>query len=124
MALSNRQQLAKRLADELARFEDVWVTSPLPLQDGMRLRLQIADRVRNEMIQILKDWGYEARFVSVLPRVCPTGLMAACLWEVDFPGDRQPIIDDRTIRGEIAKPAKTDVEIEGMRRYLGLEVKK
>jgi len=106
MALSNRQQLAKRLADELARFEDVWVTSPLPLQDGMRLRLQIADRVRNEMIQILKDWGYEARFVSVLPRVCPTGLQAACLWEVDFPGDRQPIIDDRTIRGEIANQPK------------------
>ena len=120
--LTNRQQLARRLVDELSRFDDVWVTSPLPLRDGDRLRLQIADRVRNEMIQILKDWGYDARFVSVLPRICPTGLQAACLWEVDFPGDRQPIIDDRqTITGEIAKPEKTSVELEGMRKYLGLK---
>jgi hypothetical protein len=51
--------------------------------------------------------------------------MAACLFEIDFPDDRQPIIDDRKIMGEIAEPKqKTDVELQGMRRYLGLEVKK
>jgi hypothetical protein len=59
--LTNRQQLARRLVDELSKFDDVWVTSPLPLRDGTRLRIQIADRSQNEVIQILKDLGYEAR---------------------------------------------------------------
>ena len=123
--LTNRQQMAKRLVDELNKWDDVWVTSPLPLRDGARLRMQIADRSRNEIIQLMRDWGYDARLISVLPRICPTGVEAACLWEVDFPGDRQPIIDDRKIMGEIAEPKpKTDVELQGMRRYLGLEGKK
>jgi hypothetical protein len=119
--LTNRQQLAKRLVDELNKYDDAWVTSPLPLRDDTRLRIQIADRSRNEVTQIIKDLGFDPRFVSVLPRVCSTGLQAACLYEVDFPGDRQPIIDDRTIRAEIAKPEKTDLELQGMRKYLGLD---
>jgi hypothetical protein len=118
--LTNRQQLARKLVDELNKFEDVWVTSPLPLRDGTRLHIQILDRSRNEVVQIIKDLGYDARFVSVLPRITSTWTQAACLYEVDFPGDRQPIIDDRVIpKGEIAEPTKkTDVELEGMRRYL------
>jgi hypothetical protein len=123
MNLSNRQQLAKRLADELARFEDAWIVSLTPLPDDKKLRVQIADRARNEIIQTLRDWGYEPVFVSVLPRVCPTGLMAACVYEIDFPRERQPIVDDR-IQGEIATREKPSWELEQLRRYLGIGPKK
>ena len=97
MVLSERQQLAKRLADELGKRDDVWVTSPLPLDDNHKLRLQIKDIDRNEVVQLLRDWGYEPICVSVLPRVCSTGLMAACLYEIDLPKPRQDIVDDRII---------------------------
>jgi len=42
-------------------------------------------------------------------------------FEIPIAAHRQPIHDDRTITGEIAKPEKTDLEIEGMKKYLGLK---
>src|SRR5215467_6447831 len=121
MVLSERQQLARRLADELDKLDGVWVTSPLPLDDNHKLRLQIKDIDRNEVIQLLKDWGYDPVCISVLPRVCSTGLMAACLYEIDLPQPRQDIIDDRKIYGEIAKPDKSDYERQSILKYLGLK---
>src|SRR5262245_18501258 len=99
--LSNRQQLARNLANELENMSDVWVTSPLPLDDNAKLRVQISDAVRNEVCQILRDWGWSPVCISVLPRVCSTGLLGACLYEIDLPRERQPIQDDR-IHGELA----------------------
>jgi hypothetical protein len=78
-------------------MNDVWVTSPMPLDDNQRLRVQISDAVRNEVMQILRDWGWDPICISILPRVCSTGLLGACLYEIDLPRERQPIIDDRTI---------------------------
>ena len=49
-------------------------------------RVQIKDIDRNEIIQLLRDWGHEPVLVSVLPRVCLTGLIAACLYEIDLQG--------------------------------------
>jgi len=119
--LTERQQLARTLANELGKMSNVWVTSPLPLDDHKKLRMQIADTARNEVIQVLKDWGWDPQFVSILPRVCPTGLMGACIYEVDLPRPRQAVVDDRKIHGEIATPKKTSVELEGIRKYLGLK---
>ena len=76
---------------------------------------------RNEVVQLLKDWGYEPVCISVLPRVCSTGLIAACLYEIDLPQPRQDIIDDRKIYGEIAKPDKSDYERQSILKYLGLK---
>jgi len=103
MVLSERQQVAKRLTDELGKIDGVWVTSPLPLDDNHKLRLQIKDIDRNEVLQLLRDWGWDPVCVSVLPRVCTTGLMAACLYEIDLPRERQPIHDDRIPNDEIGK---------------------
>src|SRR5262245_15428607 len=126
MALSNRQQLAKRLADELGKYEGVWIVSPLPLDNTAKLRVQILDTECNAMLQIIRDWGWDPVFVSLSPqRVTYAGFQMAPVYEVDLPRDAAPVpADDRTIRGEIAQPKKTDVEIEGMRRYLGLTVPK
>ena len=104
--LTNRQQLARTLANELGKMDNVWVTSPLPLDDNQKLRMQIADTVRNEVIQLLRDWGWQPVFVSVLPRICTTGWMAACLYEIDLPRERQPVPDDRTIHGEVVDRQK------------------
>ena len=114
MVLTERQQLAKRLADDLDRMDSVWVTSPLPLDDNQKLRLQIKDIARNEVTQLLKDWGYDPVCVSVLPRVCTTGLIAACLYEIDLPQPRQDIVDDRAIPKDDIGRRGRDAEIQAM----------
>src|SRR5262245_36382574 len=119
MVLSERQQLARNLANELGKMDGVWVTSPLPLDDNAKLRLQILDSERNHVVQAAKDWGWNPVCISVLPRVHSTGLIAACLYEIDLPRERQPIHDDR-IYGELAKPEKTDHERMAVLKYLGL----
>jgi len=118
MVLSERQQLARRLADELDKLDGVWVTSPLPLDDNHKLRVQIKDIDRNEVTQLLKDWGWDPVCISVLPRVCNTGLMAACLYEIDLPQPRQDIIDDRAIPkddvGRRARDSETKAMLEAI----------
>jgi len=114
MVLTERQQLAKRLADDLDRMDSVWVTSPLPLDDNQKLRLQIKDIARNEVTQLLKDWGYDPVCISVLPRVCSTGLMAACLYEIDLPQPRQDIVDDRAIPKDDVGRRGRDAEVKAM----------
>src|SRR5262249_5849279 len=102
MVLSNRQQLARNLATEIGKFDGAWVTSPLPLDDNAKLRFQLLDMERNHVLQTLKDWGWNPVCLSVLPRIHSTGLIAACLYEIDLPRERQPIHDDR-IHGEVGK---------------------
>jgi len=118
MVLSERQQVAKKLTEELGKMDGVWVTSPLPLDDNQKLRLQIKDIDRNEVLQILKDWGWDPVCVSVLPRVCSTGLMAACLYEIDLPKPRQDIVDDRAIPkddvGRRGQSAETKAMLEAI----------
>jgi hypothetical protein len=114
--LSERQQLAKRLADELGKMDGAWVTSPLPLDEHAKLRVQIKDIDRNRIIQWLRDLGWEPVFVSILPRICTTGLIAAGLWEIDLPRERQPIPqDDRVIPKDEVGHRETNREVELMR---------
>src|SRR5262245_16867459 len=119
--LSERQQKAQALARELGSLEGVWIVNPMPLPDHSKLRVQILDTVRNRVLQMLKDAGYEPQFVTILPRVHNVQFdMGAAVYEIDLPRERQPIHDDR-IHGELAKPEKTSLELEGMRKYLGLK---
>ena len=126
MALLNeRQEKAAALARELGKMDGVWVTSPLPLDDHAKLRLQIRDISRNEVIQMLKDWGWDPVFLSVLPRICTTGLIAAGLWEIDIPKPRQDVVDDRPrVQGEIATREKSNYEVEQIKKYLGMGPKR
>lgn len=118
--LSQRQTKAADLARELGKFEGVWITSPLPLDDGAKLRFQVLDGDRNRVLQTLQDWGWEPQFVSVLPRVTFVGFAGACVYEVDLPRERAAVpVDDRTIRGELADRKKSDAEVEAVLRYLG-----
>ena len=118
--LTTRQQMAAVLARELERLDGVWVVSALPLDNERKLRVQILDGVRNEVIQTIRDWGHEPAFVSVQPRIEHGPIVAACIYEIDLPRDQQPV-QDRTIYGEIAKPEKTDREREQVLKYLGLK---
>jgi hypothetical protein len=112
--LSERQQLAKSLADALDKMDGAWVASPLPLDDHAKLRVQIKDIDRNRIIQWLRDLGWEPVCVSVLPRVCNTGLIGACLYEIDLPRDRQPVVDDRIHGDVVDNKREKNHEVEKM----------
>ena len=101
-------------------MDGAWVTSPLPLDSQSRLRFQVLDGDRNRVLQQLRDWNWEPAFVSILPRVTFNGMAAASVYEVNLPAERIPVFDDR-IHGEVAKAEKTSLELEGMRKYLGLK---
>src|SRR5262245_20572282 len=114
--LSERQQKAQALARELGSLEGVWIVNPMPLPDHSKLRVQILDTVRNRVVQMLKDAGYEPQFVTILPRIHNVQFdVGAAVYEIDLPRERQPVP-----QGELAKPETTDIEREGVLKYLGL----
>jgi hypothetical protein len=122
MALLNkRQQTAAALSRAITDMRGCWVDSPLPLDDGQKLRVQVLDTERIWFLQAVRDLGYEPVFVTIKPRVDFTGFIGASLFEVDIPRERQPIHDDRTITGEIAKPEKSNYERDSILKYLGIQ---
>jgi hypothetical protein len=114
MILSPRQQKARDVTSALGAWSNqVWVTNPMPLADGARLRIQISDHVKNEVLQVLRDFGYEPRFVAIHPRIATTGLMPAAMYEVDIPVERQEVPqDERAIPRDDAGRRVKDPEIE------------
>jgi len=123
--LNERERKAATLVRELSQL-GATVTTVLPLADGQHLRFWVSDYKKREVLTALADAGYEANFLGMImqPDVATYSMGLVNSFEVPIARERQLIIDDRTIRGEIAKPAKTDVELQGMRRYLGLGPKK
>jgi hypothetical protein len=121
--LSERQQTAAALARELQKLDGVWITNPMPLDDNARgLRIQILDSERQKVLQLLADWEWSPAFCGTYPRICPDGWKLASVYEINLPRERQPIVDYRTIRGELASSAsKTDPT--GILKYLGLDKK-
>ena len=119
-ALSERQQKAKALAQAIESL-GAWVISPLPLDDGKRLRVRIADSDKNRVLQGIRDLGFEPQFVTIAMRtdVATYSFIPACDYEIPLAPERQFVVDDRHT-GEIAKPEKPNAEVEGIKKYLGL----
>jgi len=118
--LNERQQTARALAQSIDDMGGAWVTSALPLDDQARaLRLQILDSDRNRVMQAIRDLGFEPVFCGVLPRIHPTGVLAACAYEISLPQARQPVVDNR-ITGELATKEKPSRETTEMLKYLGI----
>jgi hypothetical protein len=117
--LTERQRTADALMHELHRL-GAWVTNPLPLRDDERLRFQILDTDRPQILEKLSQWGWGPTLVGNAPRITSQGMQAATLYELDLPRDRQLVADDRMIQREPAiKTEKSSLEVEQVLRYLG-----
>ena len=93
----------------------------MPLRDGDVLKFQVRDVDRDEVIAKLRSWDWNPTPAGALPRITIHGLEQASLFQIDIEPERQPIIDDRrTIHGELASREKTSVELEALRKYLGI----
>jgi hypothetical protein len=118
MVLSERQQTAEALAREIARM-GAWCVSPMPLDKNAKLRFQVMDSDRDVVISKLASWDWLPVPCSSLPRITHGGWMSAQIYEIDLPREQSPIPDERVI-GEIAEQKKSAVELEALRKYLGI----
>jgi hypothetical protein len=118
--LTKRQETAEALCRELQRI-GAHVVNAMPLNDDHRLRFQILNDDREAVLQKLGEWGWSPILRNHGLRLCLNGVAEPCTtYEIDIPRERQPIPQDRTIRGEIVeKPAQTADERAAVKKHLG-----
>jgi hypothetical protein len=120
--LTERQKKADLLARELRQCKGCWVVSALPLDSNTRgIRVQILDSERDSVVKDLCEGGWIPNMVSPFPRFTGTGLVAAHMFEITIPQERQPVPQDcpKVVANESPKREKTPHEVEQVRKYLG-----
>jgi len=117
--LTERQRTAQALAHSINGM-GAWVVSPLPLDDGAKIRFQVLDSDRDAIISKLASWDWAPVPVGSHPRITSRGWEAGTLYEINLPADTPavPAYDRKIIPGELAERQKTEAEVEGVRRYL------
>src|SRR5262245_22706226 len=120
MTLTPRQATAERLMRWLQGL-GAFVTNPMPLDPGQRsLRFDVLNNDRERILTELRkqDWAPTTGVVHM--RFHRDTLVPCTSFEIALPLD-PPVVQDRTIRGEIATKEKPSAELEGMKKYLGLK---
>ena len=120
--LTERQQKARDLARWIETMRGAHVVSPMPLApDANGIRVQIEHPECNFVVGALQDQGFKCQWVRNAFRTTYSGFNnLAAEYEVLIDRDRQPIHDDRTIRGEISSgKKKPDTEVEKVMKHLG-----
>jgi len=67
--LTERQRKAQTLARELTAM-GAFVTTPLPLGDNTNLRFQVLDAHAEEILRMLREAEFDAKYISSGPRFC------------------------------------------------------
>ena len=117
--LTPRQATAARLCRELQSL-GANVTSVLPLAEGQPLRFWVDDYKKREVLQQLKDAGYEPIFLKMeqQPDVHSYSMGLVNSFELPIAAEREPIIDDRAIpKDDIGRRAK-DSEMQAMLQHI------
>ena len=117
MTPTEREKLAAVLKDEIERLGGFVISVP---NDVERIRFQFLIPCAQELHK-LRDLGFDPTFRNAGLRFHHDTAVPCHTYELVLPVERQVVIGDRTIHGEIAAPKKTDLEMKGMRKYLGLD---
>src|SRR5262245_50559662 len=117
---SERQKTADRLTRELQAFGGT-VTNLLPLANGQNLRFWVSDYDKKELLQRLKDAGYEPIFIGTGFQMCiktySMGLVNT--FEVALPADQPMPQQDRVIpKDEIGGKKERSREVEETLKYV------
>jgi len=122
---SERQKKAQDLANWLGSMPGVWIVSPLPLDDDARLRFQVLDSRRDEVVTALCEGGWIPAFLQGYPRFTPSGLIPACLYEItNMQKDRQPVpVETKAVPRDYAAEREVrknmEKEVERFRKTIG-----
>jgi hypothetical protein len=115
MVLTKRQEMAQRLTRELQAL-GATVTNVPPLEEGKHLRFWCSDYKKNELLQQLKDAGYEVVFLGMAPQIDVKTYSMGLVnnFEVILPAETQSIARDDRIHGEIAKREERSHEVDAI----------
>ena len=85
----------------------------MPLAEGQNLRFWVSDYEKRDVLQALADAGYgEPIFRGMSPQVDVKSYSMGLVnnFELALPAERQPVQDDRTIRGDVVDREKQAAE--------------
>lgn len=112
--LTARQLQAEVLCRDIQRLGG-WCLSPLPLRESSRLRFQVLDGDHEEILEALSNAGWNAILIQYGLRFTPHGAKPSIIYEIDIEHERPAVVDDRTIKGDIATD-KAHPELEAFRK--------
>jgi len=112
--LTERQQTAEALMHELHRL-GAFVVNPMPLRPDDKLRFQILTPAVESVLAKLAEWNWSPALQSHGLRFTPRGAEPCVTYEIPIPADRPVVVDDRTVKGEIASDKKTNAELEAFK---------
>src|SRR5262249_40766938 len=98
-------------------------TNSMPLNPNEQLRFWVTNEDRETVLAKLREQDWSPRHMSVDMRFDRDMLVPATTYEIELPFEPPPV-QDRRIYGELAAPKKSDIELQGIRRYLNLGPKK
>src|SRR5262245_41135751 len=120
MHLSPRQQTAEKLMRWLQNM-GAFVTNPMPLDPGQKLRFDVLNPDRERVLEELRKQDWTPITGVVRMRFYRDELVPCTSFEIALPSD-QPVVQDRTIYGEVVDPAKKAADkasIEEWHRSIG-----
>src|SRR5262249_17353753 len=112
--LTERQQTAEALMHELHRL-GAFVVNPMPLRSDDKLRFQVLTPAVESVLAKLAEWNLSPVLQSHGLRFTPQGAKPCITYEIRIPADRPVVVDDRTIKGDIATD-KAHPEIEAFKK--------
>jgi hypothetical protein len=108
--LTENQKVAAALKDELQRLGAFVVSWP----GSERLRFQILSPQCEGTLQKLRDLGFDPMFCNSGLRFVHNAAEPCNTYEIYIEPERQPVADDRTIRGELASRTPKDRETDAI----------
>jgi len=112
--LTARQLQAEVLCRDIQRLGG-WCLSALPLREDSRLRFQVLDGDHFELLEMLTNAGWNPVLCNHGLRFTPQGAKPSIIYEIDIEHERPVVVDDRTIKGDIATD-KAHPEIEAFKK--------
>jgi hypothetical protein len=113
--LTSRQLQAEVLCRDLQRL-GAWCLSPMPLREDARLRFQVLTGEHEELLEHLSNAGWSPILCNHGLRFTPEGAKPSIIYEIDIEHERQPVADDRTVKGEIASEKAAHIELEAFKK--------
>src|SRR5262245_58745413 len=113
--LSARQLQAEVLSRDIQKL-GAWCLSAMPLNENQRLRFQVLDGDHEELLEMLNNAGVKPVICNHVLRFTPQGAKPSIIYEIDIEHERPVVVDDRTIKGEIASDKAASAELEVFRR--------
>src|SRR5215510_9786594 len=107
--LTARQLQAEVLCRDIQRL-GAWCLSAMPWNENQRLRFQVLDGDHFELLEMLSNAGWNPVFCNHGLRFTPQGAKPSIVYEIDIEHERPAVVDDRSIKGEVASNKATELE--------------